>query len=47
MSTKIKYGGYPVKIEPLKYNIKKAKINNPALDRAKEVVAALKEYQKQ
>lgn len=46
MSCKIKHGGLPIKIEPLRHNVKKIEINNPALDRAKEILESLKEQQK-
>lgn len=47
MSCKIKHGGLPVKIEPLKHKVNKIKINNPALDRAKEILDILKQQQNQ
>lgn len=47
MACKVKTGGMPVKIEPLKHKVKENKVNNPSLDRAKEILEILKDHQKQ
>lgn len=47
MSCEVRYGGLPVKIKPLKHNIKKNKVNNPTLDRAKKVLETLKKQREQ